>query len=119
MATHLVSLVIQFLTPDMIGRIATALGLDRNSAQTAIGAGVPGLLAGLMGVASQPGGLGAVRSFADAILAAGIHERRRARIHLLIAECHVIPHILSILCRIARGCIWSVICVQLGRIWIS
>jgi hypothetical protein len=46
----------QFLTPDMIGRIATALGLDRNNAQTAIGAGVPGLLAGLSGIALQPGG---------------------------------------------------------------
>ena len=56
MATNLVSLVMEFLTPDMIGRIATALGLDRNSAQTAIGAGVPGLLAGLGGVAMQPGG---------------------------------------------------------------
>ena len=56
MATNLVSLVMQFLTPDMIGRIATALGLDRNSTQTAVGAGVPGLLAGLMGVALQPGG---------------------------------------------------------------
>ena len=56
MATNLVSLVMQFLTPDMIGRIATALGLDRSSTQTAVGAGVPGLLAGLIGVASQPGG---------------------------------------------------------------
>jgi hypothetical protein len=56
MATNLVSLVMQFLTPDMIGRIASALGLDRTSAQTAIGAGVPGLLAGLCGVAAQPGG---------------------------------------------------------------
>ena len=31
MATNLVSLVMQFLTPDMIGRIASALGLDRNN----------------------------------------------------------------------------------------
>jgi hypothetical protein len=46
----------QFLTPDMIGRIASALGLDRNNTQTAIGAAVPGLLAGLCGVAAQPGG---------------------------------------------------------------
>jgi hypothetical protein len=46
----------QFLTPDMIGRIASALGLDRNNTQTAIGAAVPGLLAGLCGVATQPGG---------------------------------------------------------------
>jgi hypothetical protein len=40
----------------MIGRIASALGLDRTNAQTAIGAAVPGLLAGLSGVAAQPGG---------------------------------------------------------------
>src|SRR5215510_5141659 len=56
MAINLVSLVMQFLTPEMIGRIASALGLDRNNAQTAIGAAVPGLLAGLSGIAAQPGG---------------------------------------------------------------
>ena len=31
---NLVSLVMQFLTPDMIRRIATALGLDRNNAHS-------------------------------------------------------------------------------------
>ena len=41
MATNLVSLIMQFLTPDMIGRIASALGLDRTNTQTAIGAAVP------------------------------------------------------------------------------
>jgi hypothetical protein len=56
MANNLVSLVMQFLTPDMIGRIASALGLDRNNTQTAIGAAVPGLPAGLSGLATQPGG---------------------------------------------------------------
>ena len=56
MAINLVSLIMQFLTPDMIGRIASALGVDRNNTQTAIGAAVPGLLAGLCGVATQPGG---------------------------------------------------------------
>jgi len=56
MAVNLVSLIMQFLTPDMIGRIASALGLDRTNTQTAIGAAVPGLLAGLSGVAAQPGG---------------------------------------------------------------
>src|SRR5215468_4340704 len=56
MAVNLVSLIMQFLTPDMIGRIASALGLDRNNTQTAIGAAVSGLLAGLSGVAAQPGG---------------------------------------------------------------
>ena len=56
MAINLVSLITQFLTPDMIARIASALGVDRNNTQTAIGAAVPGLLAGLCGVATQPGG---------------------------------------------------------------
>jgi hypothetical protein len=56
MAINLVSLITQFLTPDMIARIASALGVDRNNTQTAIGAAVPGLLAGLCGVAAQPGG---------------------------------------------------------------
>ncbi|HXX52806.1 MAG TPA: DUF937 domain-containing protein [Xanthobacteraceae bacterium] len=56
MATNLVSAVMQFLTPDMIGRIATALGLDRNKVQSAVSGGVPALLAAFSGVAAQPGG---------------------------------------------------------------
>jgi hypothetical protein len=82
MAINLVSLIMQFLTPDMIGRIASALGLDRNNTQTAIGAAVPGLLAGLSGVAAQPGGAqklvdavrqqtGALGSFVNMIGASG------------------------------------------------
>ena len=45
MAANLVSLAMQFLTPEMIGRVATALGLDRTLVQSAINAAVPGLLA--------------------------------------------------------------------------
>ena len=56
MAINLVSLVMQFLTPEIIGRVATAVGLDRTLVQSAIGAAVPGLLAGFSGVATQPGG---------------------------------------------------------------
>jgi hypothetical protein len=56
MATNLVSLIMQFLTPEMIGRIASALGLERNNTNTAVGAAVPALLAGLSNVALQPGG---------------------------------------------------------------
>src|SRR5262249_14343764 len=56
MATNLVSLVMQFLTPDTVGRIASALGLDRNKVQTAVDAAVPALLAGFGNVAAQPGG---------------------------------------------------------------
>jgi hypothetical protein len=56
MATNLVSMVIKFLTPDMIGRIAAALGLDRNDTSSAIGGAVPSLLAALSSVATKPGG---------------------------------------------------------------
>lgn len=56
MATNLVSLIMNFLTPDMIGRIGSALDIDGNKVETAAGAGVPGLLAGLSGVAASPGG---------------------------------------------------------------
>ena len=56
MAINLVSLVMQFLPPEIIGRVATALGLDRTLVQSAIGAAVPGLLAGFSGVATKPGG---------------------------------------------------------------
>ena len=57
MAINLVSLIMDFLTPEMIGRIAGSLGLtDSNKVESALGAGVPGLLAGLSGVAASPGG---------------------------------------------------------------
>ena len=56
MAMDLVSLIMKFLTPDMIGRLASALGTDRNTTSSAIEAAVPGLLAALAGVATKPGG---------------------------------------------------------------
>jgi hypothetical protein len=56
MATNIVSLVMQFITPDMVAKIANALGLDRMIAQKAIGGAVPAILSGLAGVASAPGG---------------------------------------------------------------
>jgi Bacterial protein of unknown function (DUF937) len=56
MAVDLVSLAMQFLTPDMVGRIANGLGLDSNKVQSAISAAIPGLLAGFSGVATTPGG---------------------------------------------------------------
>jgi len=55
-ATNLVSYVMQFLTPDMIGRIAAALGLDRSAAQGGVSAAVPALLAAISGAAAKPGG---------------------------------------------------------------
>ena len=56
MSANLVSVVMQFLTPDMIAKIASALGLDRAIAQKAIGGAVPALLTGLADVASTPEG---------------------------------------------------------------
>jgi len=56
MATNLVTLIMQFLTPDMIGRIANTLGVGRNDTATAVDAAVPALLAALTGVAVRPGG---------------------------------------------------------------
>jgi hypothetical protein len=56
MAINLVSLVTQFLTPEMIGRIASALGLDRTITQKAIAAAIPAILAALSKVAAQPSG---------------------------------------------------------------
>jgi hypothetical protein len=56
MATNLVSVVMQFLTPDMIAKIASALGLDRSVAQKAIGGAVPAILSSLADVAATPNG---------------------------------------------------------------
>lgn len=56
MATNLVSVVMQFLTPDMIAKIASVLGLDRNVTQKAIAGAVPALLASLADVATTPNG---------------------------------------------------------------
>ena len=56
MATNLISLITQFLTPDMIAKIASALGLDRSIAQKAIAAAIPAILASLGNAVSKPGG---------------------------------------------------------------
>ena len=56
MAVNLVSQILQFLSPDMMARLASALGLDRTKTQAAAGAAVPALLSGLLGTAAQPGG---------------------------------------------------------------
>jgi hypothetical protein len=57
MAANLVSVVMQFLTPDMIAKIASALGLERSVAQRAIGGAVPALLLSLADLASTPNGI--------------------------------------------------------------
>ena len=47
MAANLMSVVMQFLTPDMMAKIASFLGIDRSIAQKAIGGAVPALLSTL------------------------------------------------------------------------
>jgi Bacterial protein of unknown function (DUF937) len=56
MAANLVSVVMQFLTPDMIAKIASTLGLDGAVAQKAVGGAVPALLSSLADLASAPNG---------------------------------------------------------------
>ena len=56
MAASLVSVVMQFLTPDLIAKIASGLGLDRSVAQKAIGGAVPTLLSSLADVVTNPNG---------------------------------------------------------------
>lgn len=56
MSTNLVSYVMRFLTPDMVGRMAAALGLNRSDAQSGVSAAVPALLAAFTGLADKPGG---------------------------------------------------------------
>lgn len=53
---NIVSTIMQFITPVIAGRIASALGLPAGIANTAIAAALPAILAGLVGKATAPGG---------------------------------------------------------------
>lgn len=65
MTGNIVSAVSRYLTPDVVGRIATASGLlDSSTAQKAVNAAVPAILSGLASVAGKPGG---AQQIADAI----------------------------------------------------
>lgn len=64
MTDNLVSAISRFLTPDLIGKLASASGLDRGTTQSAVGAGVPAILSSLADLAAKPGG---ARQLADAI----------------------------------------------------
>lgn len=56
MATNLVSSVMQFLTPDIVARIARTLGIDPDVAQKVVSGAVPAILASFAGLAAKPGG---------------------------------------------------------------
>jgi len=62
---NIVSAVNQFLTPDLVAKMGSAVGMsDRVIAQNAVGAAVPAILSGLANLASKPEG---ARQVADAV----------------------------------------------------
>ena len=64
MAINLVSLVSQFLTPQMVSTLARALGVNEAVAQKVVAAAVPAILAALGTAAAAPGG---AQKISDAI----------------------------------------------------
>ena len=56
MAINLISLVSQFLTPQLVGNLARALGINEAVAQKLVAAAVPAILASLGTAAAAPGG---------------------------------------------------------------
>ena len=56
MSINIVSLIMQYLAPSLVGRIASSFGLEQTLAQKAIGAVVPAILSGLIGKSSSPDG---------------------------------------------------------------
>ena len=61
---NIVSLIMQFLAPSLVGRMASSLGIESSLAQKAIAAALPTILAGLAGKAATPDG---ARSLANSI----------------------------------------------------
>ncbi|HEY7551034.1 MAG TPA: DUF937 domain-containing protein, partial [Hyphomicrobiaceae bacterium] len=64
MTDNIVSAISRFLTPELIGKMASVSGLDRSTTQSALGASMPAILNGLADLAAKPGG---ARQIADAI----------------------------------------------------
>jgi Bacterial protein of unknown function (DUF937)/PRC-barrel domain len=64
MTDNLVSAISRFLTPDLIGKMASVAGLDRGTTQSAVGACVPAILSSLADLVAKPGG---ARQLADTI----------------------------------------------------
>ncbi|MFW6024234.1 MAG: DUF937 domain-containing protein [Dichotomicrobium sp.] len=56
MSTNLVSMAMRYLTPDVIAKMASALGVGSNQINDAVSAEVPALFGSLAGVADKPGG---------------------------------------------------------------
>ena len=65
MSGNIVSAVSQFLTPDLVAKIASASGIsDATAARKALGAAVPAILSSLATLVSKPGG---ERQLTDAV----------------------------------------------------
>src|SRR5262245_39712602 len=64
MTDTLISAISRVLTPDVMGKMASASGLDRGTTQSAVTAFLPAILNGLSDLAGKPGG---ARQIADAI----------------------------------------------------
>jgi sporulation protein YlmC with PRC-barrel domain len=54
--TNIMSAISRFMTPEVVGQMASACGLDPGMAQKAVNAAVPSILTGLADVAEKPGG---------------------------------------------------------------
>jgi hypothetical protein len=74
MATNLVSEIAEVLSPAVVTRIASALGLCQTSTQNAVEAGVPGLLAALISLTSKPQGAAKINRRRDEEAARGAIE---------------------------------------------
>lgn len=66
MTENLISAISRFLTPELIGKMASATGIEPTAAQKATEASVPAILGALMNLAGQPGG---ARQIADTVSA--------------------------------------------------
>jgi hypothetical protein len=59
---NLISLAMNFITPSIVSRIASSLGIDSKIAQMAISAALPSIFAGIVGKSAKPEGLGQLTS---------------------------------------------------------
>lgn len=53
---NIVNMILQSLAPAIVGKLASAIGINPTLAQKVIGAALPAILAGILGKVGQPGG---------------------------------------------------------------
>ncbi len=56
MSTNLVAAATKLITPELMSRIASMLGIDQSAIEKAISAGIPGVLAAFTSLVGRPGG---------------------------------------------------------------